>query len=84
MTVYENSQILNTFMLIYGFATYFNSRYCNLRTEIFPLRLMAQARTLNRTGKARNRENETKETRLRRYLLYLYFVSDRFGNDLHS
>ena len=62
--------------------------YRKLRTEFFPLRFMAQAGSawaINRRGKTRIRNlRYAPRTRLVRYLLYLYCVSEGFGNDFHS
>ena len=58
--------------------------YRKLRTEFFPLQFMAQARS----ARAINRRSvtyilRTEKPRLVRCLLYLYCVSDGFGNDFH-
>ena len=50
--------------------------FCKLRTEFFPPAIYHR------------RKNEdplrTEKTRLARYLLYLYCVSEGFGNNFHS
>ena len=63
--------------------------YHKLRTEFSRIRFMAQARSaraINRRGKTRIRNLQYGPRRpawLVRYLLYLYCVSDEFGNDFY-
>ena len=63
--------------------------YRKLRKEFFRPRFIAQARSaraINRRGKKRGSVTYSteRETRLVRYLLYLYCVSEGLGNDSYS
>jgi len=63
--------------------------YCELQTEFFHLRFVAQAQSVrakNRKGKNGDPLHTVRieNTRLVRYLLYFYCVPDGFGNDFYS
>ena len=71
--------LLRTNSCIYLLLTEFEVPTVSYGPSFFPVRFMAQARsarTINRRGK-----NE--KTRLVRYLLYIYCVTDGIGNDFY-
>ena len=79
-----SSTLKGTNSKTYLLLTEFEWPYCKLWTEFFLLRFMAQARSvraINRRGKNEDPKLtvRTEKTRLVRYLLYLYRVSDGSG-----